>query len=130
MSDKVLVVITARGGSKGVPRKNIRLVGGKPLIAYTIETALAARHLLYRIIVSTDDEEIAQVARQYGAEGLYAPVGRPATGPSLTCATSAPVEEQDNTRMDWVLPSANRSMPTVEDIACALNWLALAVAIR
>ena len=103
MSDKVLVVITARGGSKGVPRKNIRLVGGKPLIAYTIETALAARHLLYRIIVSTDDEEIAQVARQYGAEGLYAPVG---TAGDKSLANGAQhrrfVEEQDNTRMDWV----------------------------
>jgi CMP-N-acetylneuraminic acid synthetase len=62
-----LAVIPARGGSKGVPRKNIRLLAGKPLIAYAIETALASKSI-DRVIVSTDDEEIAQVAEQYGAE--------------------------------------------------------------
>src|SRR4030042_318389 len=72
---RVLAVIPARGGSKGVPRKNIRPVCGKPLIAYTIETALAARRLFHRIIVSTDDGEIADVARRYGAE---VPFMRPA----------------------------------------------------
>lgn len=63
----VLAVIPARGGSKGVPRKNIRLVAGKPLIAWTIETAQQSAYL-DRIVVSTEDEEIADVARQYGAE--------------------------------------------------------------
>ena len=62
-----LAVIPARGGSKGVPRKNIRLLAGKPLIAYAIETALASR-LIDRVVVSTEDEEIAGIARQYGAE--------------------------------------------------------------
>lgn len=65
---RVLGVIPARGGSKGVPRKNIRVVCGKPLIAYTIEAALAASDVLDRVIVSTDDEEIAAVAREWGAE--------------------------------------------------------------
>jgi N-acylneuraminate cytidylyltransferase len=63
----VVGVIFARGGSKGVPRKNIRLLNGKPLIAYAIETARASR-LIERVFVSTDDEEIATVARQYQAE--------------------------------------------------------------
>lgn len=64
---KVLFVITARGGSKGVPRKNIKPIGGLPLIAYKIIAAQQAK-LKKRIIVSTDDEEIADVARKYGAE--------------------------------------------------------------
>ena len=62
-----VAVIPARGGSKGVPRKNIRLLGGKPLIAHAIETARRSR-LIDRVIVSTDDAEIATVAQQYGAE--------------------------------------------------------------
>ncbi|MBE9544929.1 MAG: acylneuraminate cytidylyltransferase family protein, partial [Proteobacteria bacterium] len=65
---KILAVIPARGGSKGVARKNIRPVCGKPLIAYTIETALAARNLLHRSIVSTDDPEIKAIACEYGAD--------------------------------------------------------------
>lgn len=63
---KILGVIPARGGSKGVPRKNIKQLGGKPLIAYTIEAALQSQ--LSKVIVSTDDEEIADVSKQYGAE--------------------------------------------------------------
>ncbi len=59
--------IFARGGSKGIPRKNITLLNGKPLIAYSIETALACPSIS-RVMVSTDDNEIASVAKQYGAE--------------------------------------------------------------
>lgn len=64
---EVLAVIPARGGSKGIPRKNIRNFAGHPLIAYSIEAGLRASTVT-RVIVSTDDEEIAAVARQYGAE--------------------------------------------------------------
>jgi len=60
-------VITARGGSKGVPRKNIKLLLGKPLLAYTIEAAKQSKHLT-RYIVSTEDEEVAAIARSVGAE--------------------------------------------------------------
>lgn len=63
----ILGVITARGGSKGVSRKNIRDLLGKPLIAFTIEAALQSK-LLTSVIVSTDDEEIAAVARSLGAD--------------------------------------------------------------
>lgn len=59
--------IFARGGSKGVPNKNIRLLAGKPLIAYSIETARGSR-LLDRVVVSTDSPEIAETARRFGAE--------------------------------------------------------------
>ena len=64
---KILGIIPARGGSKRVPKKNIRPLLGKPLIAYTIEVALRAR-CIDRLIVSTDDDEIAHIAQKYGAE--------------------------------------------------------------
>lgn len=60
-------IIPARGGSKALPRKNIALLAGEPLISYTIRAARAAARV-DRVIVSTDDEEIAAVARKYGAE--------------------------------------------------------------
>ncbi len=63
----IVAVIPARGGSKRIPRKNIRPFAGKPMIAHSIEAARAAA-LFERIIVSTDDEEIAAVAREHGAE--------------------------------------------------------------
>ena len=62
-----LAVIPARGGSKRIPRKNIKPFCGKPMIAWSIEAALASG-CFDRVIVSTDDEEIAAVAREYGAE--------------------------------------------------------------
>jgi N-acylneuraminate cytidylyltransferase len=64
---KILAIIPARGGSKSIPRKNIRPFAGHPLIAYSIAAARAAETVA-RVVVSTDDEEIAAVARQYGAE--------------------------------------------------------------
>jgi N-acylneuraminate cytidylyltransferase len=63
----VLALIPARGASKGVPRKNLMILAGKPLIAYSILHALAS-HRITRVIVSTDDEEIAGAAQQWGAE--------------------------------------------------------------
>ena len=64
---EVLALVPARGGSKSIPRKNLRRVHGKPLIAWSIEHGLAAR-LITRVIVTTDDTEIAGVARTHGAE--------------------------------------------------------------
>ena len=63
----VIACVPARGGSKGIVRKNLREVAGKPLVAWSIEAAKQAR-LVIRVIVSTDDAEIASVARSYGAE--------------------------------------------------------------
>ena len=60
-------LITARGGSKGIPRKNVLPLDGKPLIAWTIQTALESR-LLEDVIVSTEDSEIASVAQKFGAQ--------------------------------------------------------------
>lgn len=65
--NNIIAIIPARGGSKGIPKKNIRILHGKPLIAWTIETALSTS-CLKRVIVSTDDEEIAEVAKKYEAD--------------------------------------------------------------
>jgi len=63
----ILGLIPARGGSKGLPKKNIKLLLGKPLIAWTIEQALASKYL-DRVVVSTDDEEIAEISKKGGAD--------------------------------------------------------------
>lgn len=63
----MLAVIPARGGSKGVPGKNIKELAGKPLIAYTIEAAIVS-NIFEKVIVSTDDEKIAKIAMEYGAD--------------------------------------------------------------
>ena len=125
-TQKVLAVIPARGGSKGVPRKNIRSVCGRPLITYTIEHARAAQHLFYRIIVSTDDEEIATVGREHGAE---VPFLRPANlardeSPMIPMLQHAVdfIEKQDGVRMDWIcLLQPTEPFRTVSDIEQCLR---------
>ena len=72
-NQKILAIIPARGGSKGIPRKNIRLLAGKPLIAYSIETALKSKYI-DRVVVSTEDEEICEIARLYGVDVIRRPV--------------------------------------------------------
>ena len=66
-ADQTVAIIPARGGSKRIPRKNVKLFAGKPMISYSISAALESG-VFDRIVVSTDDEEIASVARQCGAE--------------------------------------------------------------
>lgn len=63
---RILALIPARGGSKGVPKKNIKLIGGHPLIAYTIHSALNSRYI-DDVVVTTDSAEISKIAIQYGA---------------------------------------------------------------
>ena len=81
----VLCIIPARGGSQSLPRKNLRPLAGKPLIAYSIEQALSSS-LISRTIVSTDDPEIAEVSREFGAE---VPFLRPA---EMAAAASTDLE--------------------------------------
>jgi CMP-N,N'-diacetyllegionaminic acid synthase len=90
---KILCIIPARGGSKGVPGKNIKLLGGKPLLAYTSEMALQSK-LLTEVIVSTEDAQIIEVARSLG---LKVPFIRP-------------------------LELAQDSTPTIDVIIHALEW--------
>lgn len=72
MNVPTLAIIPARGGSKGIPRKNVLLLAGKPLLAHTIEQARASS-TINRVVVSTDDPEIATIAQQYGAEVVWRP---------------------------------------------------------
>lgn len=125
-NSKILAVIPARGGSKGVPRKNIRVVSGKPLIAYTIEPALQVKDRLHRLIVSTDDVEIADIALKYGAEVPF--MRPPDLGgdkipmvPVLQHAVQA-IEAADGIKLDWVLllqPTC--PFRTAEDILAAID---------
>lgn len=124
---RVLFVITARGGSKGVPRKNIRMVGKLPLIAYKI---IAARKcdIDKRIIVSTDDAEIAEVSRKYGAE---VPFMRPAelatdTASSMDVVSHAMawVREHDQERYEYVcLLEPSSPFASYRDLENALHLI-------
>ncbi len=67
MTKNAIAIIPARGGSKRIPKKNIKDFFGKPLIAYSIEVALAS-NLFEKVVVTTDDEQIAKIAKEYGAE--------------------------------------------------------------
>ena len=93
-SEDMLAIIPARGGSKGLPGKNIKALCGKPLIAYTIEAAQAAKSI-DRLILSTDDEEIAEVVQKFGVE---IPFMRPA---ELAKDTSLAIDNYIYT-MDWL----------------------------
>ncbi len=94
-SNKVLAIIPARGGSKGIPHKNIKIFAGAPLISYSI-TAARESQLVTRVIVSTDDPEIARVAREWGAE---TPFLRPAEL-AQDDTTDCPVFKH---ALDWLL---------------------------
>ncbi len=72
-SEKIMCIIPARGGSKGVIKKNVRLLGGKPLIKWTIDEAKKSK-FIDNIFVSTEDPEIAQISRDFGAEVIDRPV--------------------------------------------------------
>jgi CMP-N,N'-diacetyllegionaminic acid synthase len=124
---EVLAVIGARGGSKTLPGKNVALLGGKPLIGWTIEAALGAA-LVNRTIVTTDDPEIAMVARRHGAE---LPFMRPAKlAGDETPSTDAIIhavewlESYDNYRPDIVV-SLQPTSPqrTAADIDAALSLM-------
>ena len=68
----IIAIIPARGGSKGIPRKNIKLLNGKPLISYTIAAAKQSKHI-EQVIVSTEDKEIKEVSMKHGAEIIDRP---------------------------------------------------------
>lgn len=67
VDSKIVAFVFARGGSKGIPRKNLQLLAGIPLLGHSIRTAKQSRYIS-RVVVSTDDEEIAEVAQEFGAE--------------------------------------------------------------
>ncbi len=123
---RVLGLVPARGGSKGIPRKNARLLAGRPLLAYTADAAAGARRLS-RVILSTDDTEIAELGR---ACGLQAPFLRPADlarddTPMLPVVTHA-VEwlEAQGQRFDAVcLLQPTHPLRRAEDIDACIELL-------
>ena len=124
---KILGITLARGGSKSVPRKNIRPILGIPLIGYTTAEALLSRFIT-RFIVSTDDEEIRQVALKYGAE---APFLRPAEFSTDTASSVGAlqhavnwVEQEEGVRYDYIIElMCTNPMKTVEDIDSCIEKL-------
>jgi CMP-N,N'-diacetyllegionaminic acid synthase len=124
---KVICVIPARGGSKGVPRKNIKKLAGKPLIAYTVEQALQSQYI-DRTIVSTEDKEIAAVSKHCGAEVPFVRPGklagdRAATIDVLLHAVNW-LEKQEKYHFDiLVLLHATAPLRKVEDIDNCIEML-------
>ena len=104
----VLGVIPARGGSKGIPRKNIQMLLGKPLIAYTIQAAQKSKYLA-RCIVSTEDPEIAAIATSHGAEVPFTRPQELARDESTTMQVLQHalrwLAEHEGQRYDYVLSS-------------------------
>lgn len=119
-SPRILGLIPARGGSKGIPRKNVKLISGKPLIAWTIEAALRSRQLA-AVVVSTDDAEIADVARRYGAQVPFmrpaelAQDGTPGLDPVLHALECLP--QYDNV----MLLQPTSPLRTTEDIDACIS---------
>lgn len=99
----VLAIIPARGGSKGIPRKNIKLLAGKPLIAWTIEEAKKSKYI-DRLVVSTDSEEIAEIAKAFGADV-------PFIRPAKFAADSSPSWEAIIHALKWFEVNENRGYP-------------------
>lgn len=127
MTKKVVCIIPARGGSKGVPRKNIRPMAGLPLIHHTIGAALKCRSLS-RVIVSTDDAEIAEIAKQAGAEVPFLRPSRYATDKASSISVIKHalrwLDTQENYRPDAVavLPPTS-PLRTVQQIEDTINLL-------
>ena len=122
---EIIGLVTARGGSKSIPRKNVKPLAGKPLIAWTVEAALQSRGLS-RVIVSTDDNEIAQVAQEWGAE---VPFVRPSELAQDDSPHIAAVEHairwlaaHDNSRPDYIMTLQPTSpLRTAGDIDAAIQ---------
>ena len=121
----MIAIIPARGGSKGLPGKNVRPLNGKPLLAYAVEAALKAKHI-DRVIISTDDEEIARFAVEYGAE---LPFMRPAELASDTAMaidnyiyTIGRLEKEDGKLIDaFVVLQPTSPLRIAEDIDGAIE---------
>jgi len=124
---KILGVIPARGGSKTIPKKNIKILLNKPLIAYTIEAALKSK-LLTKVIVSSDDPEIIEVSKKYGAEVPFVRPKELATDTALAVDTIKhavlTMEELERTKYDYVVMlQPTTPFRTAEDIDAALEKL-------
>jgi len=122
---KCYAIIPARGGSKGIPRKNLCQIGGKPLIAYIIASALKAKSVS-KVIVSTDDSEIASVSTQYGAEFIIRPPeisGDLASSESAILHTLEYLKDNDDIPEITVFLQCTSPLTQSEDIDSAIQLL-------
>ena len=122
---KNIAIIPARGGSKRIPKKNICELNGKPMIAWTIEAAKESG-IFSHIVVSTDDDEIAEISKQYGAEvpffrDDYSDDYSPVSLATVNCFLQA--EEYYNEKFDHVVQlMANCPLRTCDDIVKSYNY--------
>jgi len=124
---RILGITLARGGSKAIPRKNIKPIAGVPLIEYTISEALKSTFLT-RYIVSTDDEEIQQVAIQCGAEAPFLRPDEFSTDEASSVAAMRHavnwIEQQEGVKYDYIVElMCTNPMKTVEDIDASIEKL-------
>jgi len=122
---KVICIIPARGGSKGIPRKNIRPLTGKPLIAHSIEAARGAAGV-DDVYVSTDDDAIADVSLAWGAKVIYRPVELAGDTASSEAALLHALDmlEADGVDVDLlVFLQCTSPLRTHADIECAISYL-------
>ena len=124
---RVLAIIPARGGSKGLPGKNIKELCGKPLIAWSIEQAKVCNNI-DRVVVSTDDENIAKVAKQYGAEAPFMRPAELANDKASTVDVIFPTIDWFKKHQDYrpeyiLLLQPTSPLRTVEDIEGAIQTL-------
>lgn len=121
----MIAIIPARAGSKGLPGKNIKLLNGKPLIAYTIEAALKSKGIS-RVIVSTEDNKIAEVSKEFGAEVPFMRPENLATDTSLSLDvyeyTINRLELEEKTSIkNFVVLQPTSPLRTYDDIDAALK---------
>ncbi len=123
MAKSIIAIIPARGGSKGIPRKNIKKLGSKPLIAYTIEEALKSK-CLDHVFVSTEDPEIANISKEYGAQVIDRPASLAKDTSKTVDAVLHAIEylERDGIHPHTVvLLQPTSPLRDVEDIDAAVN---------
>jgi CMP-N,N'-diacetyllegionaminic acid synthase len=118
---EVVALIPARGGSKGIPRKNLAPLAGRPLLAWTVDAALASRTVT-RTIVSTDDEEIAHAAEELGAEVLARPPDLAADETPMRDAIVHALEELPGTEV-LVLLQPTSPLRRAEHVDAAVELL-------
>ena len=121
----MLVIIPARGGSKGLPGKNIKLLRGKPLIAYSIEVALGAG-CVSRVIVSTDSDEIGEVAKHYGGEVPFMRPSYLATDDSMAMDTyffviEELIKREEKMFNEFIVLAPTAPLRTTYDISKAVD---------
>lgn len=124
---KIIGVIPARGGSKSIPRKNIKILQGKPLVAYTIEEAKKSKYLTH-LVVSTEDEEIKNISLKYGVEVPFLRPKELATDDALAIPTVQhtviTIEKIKNIKYDYVIMlQPTTPLRKTEDIDKALAML-------